>query len=103
MEGRILILKPTSIAKYMALSETIQESVGKGYPVTVVLSPGWKQKGISIGKKQRIEYVDLKSCREDGIEVVRRHVEKGSTVLAALSNLDELARYLDRSLIRQGV
>ena len=75
MNGRLLMLEPASIAEYMALSETVQESVAQGYPVTVFVSPGWKSKGVSIGKAQKISYVNLEACREDSMEVVRRHTE----------------------------
>lgn len=75
MEGRIITLQPTSITRYMALSQTIQESVGDGYPTTVLLSPGWKQKGLSIGKYQSTRHVNLEACKEDCIEVVRRSTE----------------------------
>ena len=75
MDGRIIILGPVGVAEYMALSQTIQESVGDGYPTTVLLSPGWEQKGLSIGKAQNIGYVNLEACNEDHIQVVRRPTE----------------------------
>ena len=75
MEGRIITLEPTSIARYMALSQTIQESVRDGYPTTVLLSPGWKQKGLSIGKYQSVRHVNLEACEDDRVEIVRRPTE----------------------------
>ncbi len=59
----------------MALSETIQESVCQGYPITVFLSPGCAYKGVSIGKEQRIEYLNLQACNEDDLKIVRRPTE----------------------------
>jgi len=56
----------------MALSEAFQHSVGNGYPLTVFVSPGWAQKGVSIGRGQNIECVNRAACAEDGLEVVRR-------------------------------
>jgi lipoate-protein ligase A len=72
MEGRIIYLEKMPLARYMAISETIQHSVADGYPPTVVIAAGWTENGISIGKDQPIGYVNLEACREDNIPVIRR-------------------------------
>ncbi|MBI4009716.1 MAG: lipoate--protein ligase family protein [Candidatus Aenigmarchaeota archaeon] len=87
MEGRIITLESTSIAEYMAISETLQESVGRGYPVTIFLASGWQRKGVSIGERQKIGYVNLEACREDSLEVVRRPTEG----YAVIHNVDDVA------------
>lgn len=75
LEGRIITLEPTSIAKYMAISETVQESVGQGYPITVFLATGWERRGVSIGERQRSSYVNFGACKEDDLEVGRRSTD----------------------------
>ena len=75
MDGRLLMLEPVSIAEYMALSETLQVSVADGSAPTVFVSPGWVQKGVSIGKYQRASSVNLDACNMNGLEAVRRPTE----------------------------
>lgn len=72
MKGRLLLLEPTSVAKYMALSEAFQTAAAKNYTPTVFISPGWTDKAVSIGYEQPIEVVNLQACEEDGVAVVRR-------------------------------
>lgn len=75
MKGRLLVLEPESVAKYMALSEAFQTAAAKNYTPTVFISPGWANKAVSIGYEQPIEVVNLQACEEDKVAVVRRPTE----------------------------
>lgn len=71
-KGRLLVLQPVSLARYMATCEAVQEAVSQNYPPTVLIYPGWERKSLSIGRLQRTDSINLDACREDRLDVVRR-------------------------------
>jgi lipoate-protein ligase A len=79
MKWRLLPFETRSAALNMAIDEAIMESVAMRTSPPTVRFYGWSPSAVSIGCFQNIgDEVDLKRCRELGIDVVRRRTGGGA-------------------------
>ncbi len=72
MKWRIISAATHTAVMNMAIDQAIYESVNEGKSPPTIRFYQWKSGGISIGKGQNAEIVNIKNCSKDGIGVVRR-------------------------------
>ncbi|MBI2576298.1 lipoate--protein ligase family protein [Candidatus Woesearchaeota archaeon] len=72
MHWRLIPLKSYDASLNMAIDHALFESVAKGISPPTIRFYWWKGGGVSIGKGQNAEIINLKNCLADGVGLVRR-------------------------------
>jgi lipoate-protein ligase A len=112
---RLLVDRDLAGAANMARDVAVLEAVAAGEAAPSLRLYGWDPPCLSLGRHQGVEAADLKFCRAEGIDVVRRptggrallhHLELTYAVVAPLGEgplprgLQEAYRLICRALVR---
>lgn len=72
MKWRILPLESHDPYTNMAIDDALTELVGQGKSPPTIRFYRWKGHGVSLGRSQKVENINLESCIRQGVGVVRR-------------------------------
>jgi len=79
MKWRVIPLETNSAAKNMALDEAICDEIAKEMVPPTIRFYRWQPSAVSIGYFQSLnDEVDLKKCKADGVDYVRRRTGGGA-------------------------